>query len=177
MNNSTKTRVILALLTITIFGSDLKSQENNNKYSNDVNSVENIVTGVLESISGNKDEERDWNRFRNLFLPTAQINAVFYKNDSAWVKIHTIKEFVEVAGTWYEENGFKEYVYKNQIDTFGNIANVFQSYGAKLADGIEIERGINSFQLVFVENRWWIVNLIWDSETEKNKITSKYLEE
>lgn len=141
-----------------------------------MSSIENIVGAVLESISGEKDIARDWDRFRNLFLPTAQINAVFYKSDSAWMKTHTVDEFVQMAGTWYEDNGFEEYLYKNEIDTFRNIANVFQSYGAKLQGGPEIERGINSFQLVYLQDRWWIVNLIWDSENEQYRIPATYLE-
>ena len=176
MNNYTKLRTLSILVIFFMLSGNLKSQEKEKIYSNDVTSVENIVTAVLESISGDKGVERDWKRFRNLFLPTAQINAVFHKNDGPWIKIHTINKFVDIAGTWYVDNGFREYTYKNQIDTFGNIAHVFQSYGAKLADGVEIERGINSFQLVYVKERWWVVNLIWDSETEQNKIPKKYLE-
>jgi len=145
-------------------------------YSHDVSSIENIVTAVLESISGEQGSKRDWDRFRHLFRPTAQLNAVFHNKDSAWVKIHTLDAFINNAGTWYVDNGFHEYSYKNHIDRFGNIAQVFQSYGVKLADGVEIERGINSFQLVYIEERWWIVNLIWDSETEKSKIPKKYIE-
>ncbi|MGD1839987.1 MAG: hypothetical protein ACFB0B_03700 [Thermonemataceae bacterium] len=176
MNRYTKISVLLALFTTVIGYSDLKSQQKEQQYANDVTSVENIVTAVLASISGEKGVERDWTRFRNLFLPTAQLNAVSYKNNSTSVKVYTVNEFIEAAGTWYEDNGFKEYAYKNQIDTFGNIANVFQSYGIKLADGIEVRRGINSFQLVYMQNRWWITNLIWDNETEKNKIPKQYLE-
>jgi len=44
-----------------------------------------------------------------------------------------------------------------------------------LADGKEIEKGVNSFQLAFVDNRWWIVNLIWDSETDKHKLPKDFL--
>jgi hypothetical protein len=141
----------------------------------DVLSIESITTATLKYISGGKGEKRDWKRFRNLFLPTAQLNAIFHKGDSTWLKVNTIDEFVLLAGTWYEDNGFKEYKFKNRIEKFGNLAHVFQSYGASLTDGIEIERGVNSFQLAFVDNRWWIVNLIWDSETDKHKLPKGFL--
>lgn len=141
----------------------------------DVLSIEGITIAALESISGDKGEKRNWQRFRKLFWPTAQLNAIFHKGDSTWLKVNTIEEFILLAGTWYEDNGFKEYKFKNKIDTFGDLAHVFQSYGASLADGKEIERGINSFQLAFVDNRWWIVNLIWDSETGKHKLPKGFL--
>lgn len=142
----------------------------------DVSSIENITTSILESISGPVDEKRNWARFRNLFHPSAQINAVFHKEDSVWLKVHTIDEFISLAGGWYEENGFREYKYKHKVDEFGNIAHVFQSYGASLADGKEIERGINSYQLAFIGNRWWIISLLWDSETSKNKLSGELLD-
>lgn len=164
--------LILSLLFTPIL---VLGQNCHERYAADVETPENIVTAVLESISGDKGEERDWARFRNLFLPTAQLNAVFHRNDSSWVKINTISEFIDKAGTWYIDNGFHEYAYKNKVDVFGNIAHVFQSYGASIANEGEIERGINSFQLVYDKGRWWIVNLIWDSETETVKIPDQYL--
>ena len=144
-------------------------------YEADTESIESIVSAVLQTISGEKGEKRDWDRFQNLFLPTAQLNAVFHRNDSSWIAVNTIKEFIDKAGTWYIDNGFSEYAFKNQIDSFGNIAHVFQSYGAKTADDGEIERGINSYQLVYDKGRWWIVNLLWDSETKHTKIPDKYM--
>lgn len=159
-----------------LLGSTLKAQNTDKGYMDDVNSVENLVTAVLETISGDKGVARDWERFQNLFLPTAKLNAVYYKNDSARVNTYTVDEFIAASGTWYADNGFQEYAYKNQIDTFSNIANVFQSYGAKLADGVEVSRGINSYQLVYTQNRWWIVSLIWNDETDDNKVPNKYLD-
>jgi len=151
------------------------AQSTIDKYSSDTKSVESAVTAALACISGDKGAARDWERFRNLFLPTAQLNAVFHKNDSTWVSVNSLDDFIVKAGTWYVDNGFHEYAIKNQIDIFGNIAHVFQSYGAKTEDDGEIGRGINSYQLAFDKGRWWIVNLIWDSETEEIKIPEKYL--
>jgi hypothetical protein len=162
-------------LLILLLSCSVYAQNIDTKYSEDLQSIENIANAVVETISGEKGEKRDWDRFRNLFKPTAQLNAVFHRNDGTWFKVNTLDEFVDKAGTWYEDNGFREYQYKNTIDRFGHIAHVFQSYGSKLEDGNEIERGINSIQLVFDDGRWWIVNLIWDSETDKNKIPERYL--
>jgi hypothetical protein len=159
----------LTILTVT------RLNGQNPTVDKDVSSIDGITTAILESISGDKDEKRDWKRFRKLFWPTAQLNAIFHKGDSTWLKVNTIDEFVSLAGTWYEDNGFKEYKFKNKTEIFGDIAHVFQSYGASLADGKEIERGVNSFQLAFVDKRWWIVNLIWDSETDKHKLPKDFL--
>ena len=140
-----------------------------------MSSIENITTALLESISGVKGEKRDWERFSALFWPTAQLNAIVHKGDSTWIRIHSVDDFVSSAGTWYEDNGFKEYELGSKIEQFGHIANVFQSYGAALSDGKEIQRGVNSYQLAYINNRWWIINLLWDSETEKSKLTEDLL--
>jgi hypothetical protein len=167
-------KIILTIIILFSFVLQLCAQKNSSA-EKDVSSIDGITSAILESISGKKNEKRDWIRFRNLFWPTAQLNAVFHKGDSSWLKINTIDEFISLAGTWYEDNGFKEYKFKNKIDQFGNIAQVFQSYGATLADGKEIERGVNSYQLAFINNRWWIINVVWDSETDKNKIPKHFL--
>ena len=37
-------------------------------YNKDVESVDTIIKALYEVISGEKGEERDWDRFRNLFV-------------------------------------------------------------------------------------------------------------
>ena len=160
---------VFFLLTIHLYGQETA------RFTSDVSSIENITSAILESISGGTGEKRDWARFRNLFWPTAQLNAIFHKGDSTWIKINAVEEFISLAGTWYEDNGFREYEYKKKIERFGNIAHVFQSYGASLNDGQEIERGMNSYQLAYINDRWWIVNLLWESETAINKLSEDFL--
>jgi len=176
MKNRASIKVLISLLVMIGLNRHLPAQEKQMLYAKDVQSIESTVSAVLETISGEKGEKRDWVRFRHLFVPTAQLNAVFHRADSSYLRVNTLDVFIEKAGTWYEDNGFYEYAYKNKIDRFGNIAHVFQSYGAKLEGGEEMERGINSFQLVYDQGRWWVVNLIWDSETEQNQIPNEYLE-
>lgn len=68
--------------------------QNTSKFAGDISSIENITTALLQTISGDSTAKRDWVRLRNLFWPTAQLNAIFHKGDSAWIKINTIDEFV-----------------------------------------------------------------------------------
>jgi len=56
------------------------------------------------------------------------------------------------------------------------VAHVFSAYQFSLEKGGEIKaRGINSIQLVKNEGRWYIANVIWDTETDKEKIPLEYL--
>lgn len=168
-------KTILIIIIATITFNNLKSQDKAKQYQTDVNSIENIVNALLETISGDKGVERDWDRFRNLFLPTAQLTGVFHRGDSTFVRVNTLEEFIKKNRAWYKDNGFYEYSYKNTINEFGNIAQVFQSYGSKFQGQDEMQRGINSYMLVYEKNRWWIVNTIWDSETNTHKIPEIYL--
>ena len=36
-------------------------------------------------------------------------------------------------------------------------------------------RGINSFQLLFDGQRWWVMTIYWQQETPDNIIPKKYL--
>jgi hypothetical protein len=68
---------------------------------------------------------------------------------------------------------FREFPIHTKIERFGNIAHVIQTYGAEYSEGKQ--RGINSIQLAYQKGRWWIVNLLWDSETPENQIPAEYL--
>ena len=57
------------------------------------------------------------------------------------------------------------------------MAHVFSTYEAykSASDQKPFMRGINSIQLIFDGNRWWIVNIYWTGETKENPIPKKYL--
>lgn len=142
--------------------------------TDDTSSPTNITEAVLDVISGEKGEARNWDRFRNLFLPTAQLNAVFHRADSSFVRVTSLDDFIERAGTWYEDNGFTEYSIKSEVEEYGHIASVFQTYGSTFPGGTE--RGINSYQLVYDKGRWWVANLLWEGESEEYPLPEKYLD-
>ena len=55
------------------------------------------------------------------------------------------------------------------------MVNVFTTYESET--GGEKQRGINSLQLVYSANRWWIASLIWEDETKENSLPKEYLDE
>ncbi|MFT7665504.1 MAG: hypothetical protein ACI87A_003742, partial [Planctomycetota bacterium] len=64
-----------------------------------------------------------------------------------------------------------------KVEQFGHIAHVFSTYESVAEPGGEpFDRGINSFQLMRDENRWWVITIYWDRESEANPIPAKYLE-
>ena len=62
------------------------------------------------------------------------------------------------------------------MEQFGSIAHVFTTYQSRHEkDGKPFARGINSFQLVKLGNRWWVASIMWDTERPDVPIPGTYL--
>ncbi len=135
----------------------------------DVSSIENIVDATYASIARAPGSEFDWNRFRSLFLPGALLipnteqrrgsfDVLSVQDFIDWVDANTI-----VGGP--DDRGFSETGYHIQVDRYGDIANAMSSYQKHFHGQDRIlGRGINSFQLVWNSERWWIAGIAWDEE-------------
>lgn len=55
------------------------------------------------------------------------------------------------------------------------IKNTIDGILTEMLSIISGEKGINSNQLIYLKNRWWIANMIWTFETKESKILEKYL--
>lgn len=145
----------------------------------DVASPQAITTALYDVISGPASRPRDWDRFRSLFLDGAQL---------AWVQPNppgqpyffnlSVEDFIRLAGPGYSMGaGFWEREIGFHVDRFGTIAQVFSTYETRLAGpkAEVVERGINSVQLLYHQNRWWITNLVFDTETDANPIPRRFL--
>ena len=144
----------------------------------DVESIEAIIKTYYEVISGAKDQPRDWDRFRSLFIPDARyVTSRSIRGSEATIVI-TTEDFVSLNTRYFEGGGYFEKEVSRRTDTFGRIAHVFSTYEArhKAEDEQPYSRGINSIQLVYSSNRWWIATVMWDFERpDENPIPEQYL--
>jgi hypothetical protein len=166
--------VLFLLLAITISS---KAQQTT-RSSQDVASVEAIAAAGLRIISGPKGQARDMEAFKALFLPNAQVGGVFYKNDSSFVRITTVEQFAKRNGPAYSNMGFYENQLALHVERYGNIATAFQIYETRLGskdDGKVEDRGVNTYQLVYDQGRWWIASLLFTPETAKFPLTKEHL--
>jgi len=142
----------------------------------DVKTVEGITDKMLEMISGEIDEERDWETYRMLFLPTAQkISIRKSKDGKTRVRSSNIEEFVRNVGPLYARDGFEEYKIGLTVHEFNGIATAFQSYYCKNLIGTYEARGVNTYQLVYMDDRWWIASTLFAAESEDVKVPDEYL--
>ena len=143
--------------------------------SDDVKSIDSILAALYNVISGPAGE-RDWNRFRPLFLPSATLTSAG-KDAQGNIRLRprSVEEYVKGAGGYFAQHGFFESPIVNRIQTFGNVTHVFSSYESRNAPGeAPFARGINSIQLAYDGKRWWIVGILWDEERPNNPLPREF---
>lgn len=144
----------------------------------DVESVDAIVAAVYDVISGPAGQARNWDRWRSLFMPEARLIALGATGDGAYqARMWTPEDYVQMAGTSLEENGFFEDEIGRVQEEFGPVVHLFSTYQSKrtLDDPEPFARGINSFQLMHDGSRWWVVTVYWTSESPGLPIPARYL--
>ena len=130
----------------------------------DVKSLDSILIAIYDVISG-PPGDRDWNRFRSLFVPEARLTSA-QKNKDGSIFLENVEGYVQGAGGYFKTHGFYERSVVNRVDKFGNIAQVFSSYESRNAPNEKpFARGVNSIQLFNDGTRWWVVSILWDEET------------
>jgi hypothetical protein len=138
-------------------------------------SVDAITKNVVKVISKTKDQKHDWKAFRNLFHPEARIAILNHGDDfpDAYEYV-TLNDFVEMMDEQYDGVGFEEVEISKVINEYNGIAHAFQSFEGHVLESDESGRGINSYELVYYDNRWWITSLLWTLEDDSHPIPEKY---
>jgi hypothetical protein len=142
----------------------------------DVKSLDAIVAAVYDVISG-PPGERDWNRFHSLFAKDARLIAVRVPKDGGKPNLVVItpEDYAEHAGSYFKQHGFFEHELSRKTDSFGAMTHIYTTYESReTKDGKPIDRGINSMEFFFDGERWWCVEVYWDSERPGNPIPEKY---
>lgn len=150
----------------------------------DVASPEAIVTATYESIARAPGAPFDWDRFRSLFIDEATLIPNTDPASEAGM-LWTPETYIEWVEDYYAENapigspedkGFQEEALHNEVLRYGNVAQVFSTYQKHFWGDDEIQgRGINSFQLIYREGRWWVVSIAWDEEHSAGPIPERFL--
>lgn len=152
----------------------------------DVKSIEAITAAVYDVISGPAGKPRDWDRFRSLFVPDARLMPVRVPRPSADpaappphndIAPYTVEDYIARSSPAMLTQGFAERGIANRVEAFGNIAHVWSTYESRhsFTDAQPFARGINSISLIKDGARYWVVQILWDSERPGSAIPEKYL--
>ena len=178
MNSSRPIILFVALFSVfQSFGQNSKFQvpEADPK---DVESIDNLLDALYETISGEEGSERDWYRFKTLWHPMANLLMVNAEasGSSKQIKL-SLDDFIKLSSAHGKVKSFYELEIFRKTDQAGHIAQVASTYVIKESpDAEEYKlRGINFFQVYFDGTRWWIMNCMWENELEGMKIPKAYL--
>jgi hypothetical protein len=144
----------------------------------DVNSIDAIMDSTYAVISGPAGQQRDWNRFRSLFLPGARLVAVGQKKEGGYAaRSVTTDEYATLADAYFQKESFYERESARHMDRYGNIAQIFSTYESRHdpKDAKPFARGINSFQLFYDGTRWWVVTIYWQEESADVPLPKEFL--
>ena len=144
----------------------------------DVASIGAIMHATYDVISGPAGQ-RDWNRFRSLFIDGARLAAVVPdRKGGLRTLVFSPDEYIKRDDPYFQKQGFFEHEIARRTEKWADIAQVFSTYESRHAaqDSKPFERGINSFQLMNDGHRWWIVTIYWQGETSESPIPKEYLE-
>jgi hypothetical protein len=189
--------IVLAVLLVSSAAFPLRAQDDSKKPSveapaaaqaatpppaakpADVASPDAIMAATYDVISGPAGQQRDWDRFRSLFVPGARlIPVVARKTGSGYdTRIITPDEYVQRADAYLQKNGFAEREISRKAERYGNIMQIFSTYESRhdAKEAQPFARGINSFQLFYDGTRWWVVTIYWLEETLENPLPKEFL--
>ena len=145
-------------------------------FSNDTKSVDTIIAALYDVISGEAGAPRNWERFKNLFVPEANLIPTG-KNKEGKLNYRTITpdEYVQMF-TSRVTTGFYERELQRTTEQYGTIVHAFSTYETKeTRDGAVTNRGINSIQLFHDGTRYYVVNIFWCAESLGFSLPEKYL--
>ena len=136
-------------------------------------SIRALIRDVYAVISGPAGQQRDWDRMRSMFAPNARLSAMVPRRQNDTIStphptmvMMSVEDYIQRSGPMLMRDGFFETELHSEIERYGNVAHVWSTYDSRLhsPDSAVIDRGINSFQLVYGDGRWWVYSILWHSE-------------
>ena len=95
----------------------------------DVATIDAIITASYDVISGPAGVARNWDRERSLFHPKSHHLPTRPGEDGEFVvEAMHVDAFIEMAGPYFEREGFFEKEIARRTERDGNVAHVFSTY-------------------------------------------------
>jgi len=157
-----------------LIASSVLGQKNENKYINDVKSIDAIITAYYDVVSGSSDETWEFERDQYIHSKNAFITRL---DENGVAKTHSLEaEYIPLG--LYPKEDFYEIELKRKVSHFGNIAQVWSAFEIRTNPNVETQiRGLNSIQLHFENGRWRIDSWTCEMESENNNLVSDFLKE
>jgi hypothetical protein len=169
-----KLNCILFTLLVSL---SINTSAQSDTYASKVKTLDSTIKTLYAVISGEKGEARDWELFNYLFAPEAKLIPTGTNKEGVHVaRFMSPQEYINTSGEWLVDNGFFEKEVARSVHKLGNIAQVFTTYEAynHLGKTTPFMTGINSIQMLYDNNRWWIINVYWQQASKQNPIPDAF---
>ena len=166
---------LLSYFLIICISSNTNAQTDN--YVSKVKTLDSTITTLYKVISGEKGEVRNWELFKYLFSPDAKLIPTMTREGVHKAIYMSAQDYINSSGKMLIDIGFFEKEIYREVHRFGNIAQVFSTYQAFNHESktTPIMSGINSIQMMYDNNRWWIINILWQQASKNNPIPKEFL--
>ena len=138
-----------------------------------------MVKAFYSAISAPAGGKLDHKRLDSLFVPSGRIAVGLPANGSrpADAFFRTPEQYADGFDGRAGMFGFFDHNPANKVEQFGVMAHVYSTYESRTnaADPKPMARGIKSFELLNSNNRWYILQVYWDSERPGNPLPERYL--
>ena len=174
---TTLCKVILLILTASVpaqaqdaaqqrHGSSISSNWPNWPHGlpGDVESVQSIISCYFSVQSGEAKTERDWGRFKSLFLPDGRVVSVkTWNNDPHLIPgVFDLEELTKMLKVNLEKADYEEHPISIKEEESSGIVHVFvhTEVNVPTSTGNLHSNFVYSFQLLKDTDRYWIVEVL-----------------
>lgn len=167
------TKLFLNTIIFVVFITNVANAQEKITYPllKDVATIDGIMKATYEVVSGEAGIKRQWERDLSLHDPNAVYSFRAIVNGNPKQLTMSLNEFHSETDTMIATTAFYETEVNREVRIYGNIAHVWSTYETRLVkDGPVAQRGINSVQLYFMDDRWWILSWTFDSEKFAGRI-------
>lgn len=163
-------KIILSCFLLATFLTTY-GQSTNNKYANDVTSIDAIIDAYYDVVSGPADAPWEFERDKFLHNPDALIVKIDPEGN---VDAHSLEaEYVPIL--LQPRGDFYEVELGRKVDHYESMAQVWSTFEIRTDPKVPSDvRGVSSIMLYKSEGRWWIASWVSQYET-KNPIPAQYL--
>jgi hypothetical protein len=165
-------KIILTSISIIFACNSILGQTTDEKYSEDVQSVDAIIKAYYDVASSSSSDP--WEFERDTYMHSKNAHIIFL-DENGKADLETL-ESLQIDSRLYGRLDFYEKELKRKVSQFGNIVQVWSAY--EMRDEPETstnKRALVSFQLHYGQGRWWIDGWTNQDETNKNSIVTKFL--
>ncbi len=165
MKRSGRLSLLSLPLLISFSNADLLGQTPQASQHDALTTADGIVRELYSLVTFDKGTTPDWDRVRSLFLAEAVVvlrtsreNSTVFSVDGF---IADFVRFIEQANV--EQTGFRESIVRTSSMVFRDLAHVLVLYEASIPGSERPpQQGVDSFQLIQKDGRWWIVSITND---------------